>query len=121
MALAAGFGCNLKLDVVQPGSRAHTYYLSKYVTKTADARAEVPWIADVCDEDTGELVPMQTDPTFRGWSQSRGFGITVKALKAHYQASAAAAADRLRALELDPSASLADLVPQPVGATGPPI
>lgn len=80
LALAAGFGCTLDLSALQPG--AHARYVAKYVSKTADARLEVPWWADRCDPDTGELTEGWTRATFRAWSSSKSWPLTMRALTA---------------------------------------
>lgn len=97
LALSAGFGCTMDLAVVEPGSRRHAYYVAKYVTKAADSRAVVPWAADVVDMDTGEVVLTNVTPTYRTWSSSQGWGLTMRALKAGI------AADRQRWVDKQPT------------------
>lgn len=97
LALAAGFGCVMDLAIVEPGSRRHAYYVAKYVTKAADSRAVVPWVADVVDHETGEIDRRQTMPTYRTWSSSQGWGLTMRALRAGI------AADRQRWIDKQPS------------------
>lgn len=98
LARAAGFGCVMDLAVVEAGSRRHAYYVAKYVTKAADSRADVPWVADVVDRETGEIDRRATMPTYRTWSSSHGWGLTMRALKAGI------AADRARRLARMPDA-----------------
>lgn len=76
LALRAGFGCNTRLDVChgrEDGAR-FANYVTKYVTKSIDDRALVPW--EDIDLDTGELT--ESTATYRAWSQSRGFGVRMR-------------------------------------------
>lgn len=75
LAQESGFGCNTRWDPAGSDPTRFAGYVSKYVTKSTDDRGETPW--ETLDETTGELVA--TRPTFRTWSQSRGFGCTMKA------------------------------------------
>lgn len=89
LALAAGFGCVLDLTPLRP---EHHRYVAKYATKGADSRDLVPWarVVQVLDEETGELVDLvNPDPTFRTWSASRGWGLTVLAIRAAIRAHVA--------------------------------
>jgi hypothetical protein len=79
LALAAGFGCNT--DLRELDRTRHAGYVSKYVTKAGDSRQSVPWRADVVDLQTGEVRLMHTGPTFRAWSASRGWGLTMRAIR----------------------------------------
>ena len=80
LALAAGFGCVFDLQVINSAQKA-AWYISKYVMKSAGARSEVPWIADVLDQSTGEVRAMRTSPTFRAWSSAQSWGYTLKGLR----------------------------------------
>jgi hypothetical protein len=76
LALRAGFGCNTRLDVCrgpEDGAR-FANYVTKYVTKGIDDRSDLPW--DDLDPDSGELTGSQ--PTYRPWSQSSGFGVRMR-------------------------------------------
>lgn len=88
LAVASGFGHEVDLAPVVPGSRRHAYYVSKYVTKGCDDRDEVPWRADVADSETGEIRRLLTRPTFRGWSSSKGWGLTMAECRAAAQRAA---------------------------------
>jgi hypothetical protein len=77
-ALAAGFGCSTDWAPAEPGSRRFAYYVAKYATKSCDERNDVPWIAPVADRETGEIRPMMTVPTYRTWSSSQNWGLTIK-------------------------------------------
>jgi hypothetical protein len=98
LAQAAGYGCVIDLVEVERGSRRYAYYVSKYVTKSCDSRDEVPWMADVVDEVTGELLRLRSTATFRAWSSSQDFGPTMKALKLAAAMQARARAEQLRVL-----------------------
>jgi hypothetical protein len=90
LALRAGFGCSCDWAPAEPGSRKLAYYISKYVTKACDARDLVPWLA--VDLATGEILSDRA--TYRTWSMSRDWGLTmaqVRAVCAEFAARAAAA------------------------------
>lgn len=89
-ALAAGFGCVVDLSPLDPAR--HPGYVAKYATKGSDARQVVPWrrIVQVLDEDTGELEELiNPDPSFRTWSASRGWGLTMREIRAAHLAKIA--------------------------------
>jgi hypothetical protein len=79
LAIQAGFGHELKLQQLAPGSRAAARYVAKYVTKSCDERDEVPWLVDQVDDD-GEITAESRPATFRAWSQSKGWGTTMAAI-----------------------------------------
>lgn len=87
LAIEAGFGHEIKLDPLQPGSQKAASYVAKYVTKSADQRELVPWqrLEPVAwDEDSGEVLEVAmvpAAPTFRTWSQSRSWGTSMKAIR----------------------------------------
>jgi hypothetical protein len=78
LAMAAGFGCVLDYEESNPGDTRHAHYASKYATKATDRRCEVPW--ERLDRKTGELITA-TEATFRTWSCSRQWGLTMKAIR----------------------------------------
>jgi hypothetical protein len=82
MAIGYGFGHELDLAPVVPGSRKHAYYVAKYVTKACDSRDDVPWRADVLDEESGEVRRMHTVASYRTWSASHGWGLTMSEVRA---------------------------------------
>jgi hypothetical protein len=89
LAIAAGFGCSVDLKPLRP---EHARYVAKYATKGADARHVVPWrrIVQVLDEETGELLDLvNCDPTFRTWSSSRRWGLTMREIRAAHRAHVA--------------------------------
>jgi len=98
LALAAGYGCQTSLDRITV-NRGIEHYLSKtlggYLTKASDARKDVPWFADVADQETGEVRKMHTDATYRTHSESREWGLTVKAIKAAIREHLEREADRV--------------------------
>lgn len=115
-ALAAGFGCNVQVDRIKPGpgSSKAIGYVSKYVTKCADSRSEIPW--EKVDPETGEVVSSRA--TFRAWSQSKKFGVRMKEHRAAVAAQRRRHAERLRALPVpqaadDPVVLVLDVDPAP--------
>jgi hypothetical protein len=119
LAMAAGFGCVLDLAPIVPGSKRHAYYVAKYVTKACDSRDDVPWTVDTVDEDTGEARQLHTVATYRAWSSSQEWGLTMKAIKAVCSAAARRAAEARRALE-NPANSVATAADGPSSAPGGP-
>jgi hypothetical protein len=105
LATDAGFGCVIDLRPIDPGSTWSQHYVSKYVTKSCDDRDEVRWerldYARV-DRETGEI-PITTTPTFRTWSCSRDWGLTM--------AEIVAAARRAAVLRPEAAESLGEDVP----------
>lgn len=93
LAIAAGYGCVLDLEPVRSVEKA-ARYIAKYVTKSSGERAAVPW--EALDEDTGEVVGKRA--TYRLWSSSRRWGITMREIRAAQSAQARARAMYLREL-----------------------
>lgn len=91
LALAAGYGCVLDIEPLQSAAKAGRY-LAKYVTKSTADRPDVPWTTVHVDHDTGEVTERQRRATFRLWSASHRWGVTMKEIKAVAQAQAAARA-----------------------------
>lgn len=110
LALEAGFGCNTRWDPAGNDPTRFAGYVSKYVTKATDDRGSCPWT--VLDPETGELV--DAAPTFRTWSQSKGFGCTMKA-----HTDAIAAQRRRHAVALVLAAAGASVGGDSVTAPGP--
>lgn len=110
LALTAGYGCVHDLQVIASASKA-AWYISKYVTKSSGSRAEVPWVADVVDQETGEVRAMSTTATFRTWSAAQSWGYTMKGLReiarAQAQARAGYLADLAQLLSEEQAGSLA--------------
>jgi hypothetical protein len=68
-----GFGHEIDLATATPDS---AWYLAKYVSKSAAERALMPWI----DFETGEIV--EGNGRFRTWTASRGWGASMKSVRA---------------------------------------
>ncbi|MCR6703402.1 MAG: hypothetical protein NVV66_01450 [Cellulomonas sp.] len=100
LAIKHGFGHSVD---VQPVETGHASYVAKYVAKSADERETVPWRArkwvrpkgrDVVlvrgtmwDRGTGEelgppLMAESAHPTYRTWSASRAWGLSMLAVRA---------------------------------------
>jgi hypothetical protein len=86
LAIAAGYGHEVDLKALEPGSRQAAIYVTKrvagYVSKSADQRDRVPWWGVIVDQDSGEVYEGHTDATFRTWSQSRSWGTSMAAIRA---------------------------------------
>ncbi len=82
LAMQAGYGHSVQLDDMQPGSSREAHYVSKYVSKSADARWDVPWRADVVNIETGEVARELVKARYRTWSTSRNWGLTMRQLRA---------------------------------------
>lgn len=100
LAIRAGFGHSIDLAPTPAGSMRAAHYVSKYVTKASDSRGDVPWfIASGTDMDTGEVFDVLGPGRYRTWSMSRGWGMTMSAVKAEarafVQAQQAALAEHL--------------------------
>lgn len=81
LAIRCGFGHSTDLAPIVAGSKRHAYYVAKYVTKACDSRDDVPWRREVVDQDTGELRRLHTIATYRTWSSSQGWGLTMKEVR----------------------------------------
>lgn len=77
LALRAGFGCVIHYAPCEPGSRRAAYYIAKYVTKACDSRDLVPWLK--VDPSTGEILSDRA--TYRTWSMSRDWGLTMREVR----------------------------------------
>jgi hypothetical protein len=119
-ALAAGFGCSMDWSPADPGSKRFAYYVSKYATKSCDERNDVPWVAPVLDKHTGELRPMMTTATYRTWSSSRNWGLTIKECRAEIRTMVIAKADHATRLRtVAPAVAQRDLAPLGAASSGP--
>jgi hypothetical protein len=126
-AMSYGFGHSLDLAKIVPGSRKHAYYVAKYVTKACDSRDQVPWRADVVDEVTGEVQRLHTSASYRTWSASHGWGLTMKEVRRACQQKKKAegvldAVQRVPGSDADGVLGGGDLsaVPQVSAGAGPP-
>jgi hypothetical protein len=93
VALAAGYGCVVDVEPVRSSEKA-ARYIAKYVTKASADRSVVPW--ERLDLETGEV--SGKSPTYRLWSSSRRWGVTMKEIRAVQAAQAAQRAMYLREL-----------------------
>ncbi len=91
--LAAGYGCVLDVEPVRSAGKA-ARYISKYVSKSSGERPGVSW--ERLDPDTGEIVDKRA--TYRLWSSSRAWGVTMRELRSVMSAQARARAMYLREL-----------------------
>jgi len=79
LAVGTGWGHSVQLDLIDDVQRV-AGYVAKYVTKAVSARSSVPWFRDVVDRETGEITS-SFRPTFRAWSCSLGWGVSMKAVR----------------------------------------
>jgi hypothetical protein len=85
-ATSAGYGCVFDLEPLVPGSRKAARYVAKYVSKSCDARVGVPWLRQTVDRATGEIED-STSATYRTWSSSRTWGVTMREVVAASRAA----------------------------------
>lgn len=112
LAGLAGFGHELYMPPIQPGSKREAYYVSKYVSKACDQRAEVPWLAEVVDTETGEVTEALVPARYRTWSMSRDWGLTMAQVRTEAAEYAALMREKEDALALaDAMAALAAVLP----------
>jgi hypothetical protein len=119
-AIAAGFGH--EVDVAElVGDRAvrAALYAAKYVTKSTDQRAEVPWVAERVDMRTGEVRTV-TDASYRTWSRSARWGVSMADIRAVIAASAAAREAANRCATRDSGVVESTVEPPPPVLTAPP-
>ena len=111
LAMAAGFGCVVDVEILKPGDTRAATYASKYVSKSTDQRGEVPW--ETLDTKTGEL-EVVVDARYRTWSASQDWGLTMKVINQAIRDAA-----RKRAAILRESPSLATELGEHAGTVGP--
>lgn len=116
LAMRAGFGCSVDWAPCDPGSRRWAYYLAKYITKSTDERDHVPWKVERLNKRTGEIRLMHSTATFRTWSSSRDWGLTMKQIREALRA----AAQRQASLTPAPPAGSPAVVPAPAISGDPP-
>jgi hypothetical protein len=114
LALAAGYGCVLDVEPLTSPQKA-ARYVAKYVTKSTAERAEVPWTRVEVDTDTGEVSEVDVRATYRLWSSSQRWGVTMKQLRQVARLQAAARARYLVELQALIGDSIAAAAP-----SGPP-
>jgi hypothetical protein len=113
LALASGFGCVLDLQAVTT-TRAVAAYLSKYVSKSADVRGEVPWLK--YDRLTGEI--LSDCATYRTYTTSQRWGCSMGQIRDALR-SARAARSWTGADEGQPAGSAAQPAAPPPPPTPP--
>jgi hypothetical protein len=107
----------LDLDPIAAGDLRAAGYVAKYVSKATDQRGEVPW--DTVDSHTGEVVAVP-EARYRTWSASRGWGMTMKALREALRLAAQRRAAHLRQLPLTVAATAGGEVLAPPEGRAPP-
>ena len=110
LALAAGYGCVLDLESVASVGKA-ARYIAKYVTKSSGDRSVIPW--ERLDPATGELVGKRA--TYRLWSSSRTWGVTMREIKSTQSAQARARARYLEELRALLASEAGGLAPESAG------
>jgi hypothetical protein len=100
LAIQAGYGHSVAMDDMHPDSEREASYVSKYISKSADARWSVPWRADAVNVETGEVTRRLVKARFRTWSASRQWGVTMAQLRAEAVVRAKALADSNDVVEL---------------------
>jgi len=116
MAVAAGLGCvvDLKLVKGRNGIANVAQYVAKYVSKACGDRDEIPWLGEVLDVETGELVTQDVRATYRTWSASRGWFVSMATMRAVMRDQARRRAAHLLGLgELDGLVLAVDVGNQP--------
>lgn len=98
LALAAGYGCSLQWQRPYSGVTAANY-VAKYITKSAGHRGDVPWEVLEVDQETGEIESVGKRATYRTWTRSQKWGVSVQELREHMAVQARARANYLRELE----------------------
>lgn len=97
LALRAGYGCVLDIEPLESPQKA-ARYISKYASKGSAERPDVPWSRVVVNQHTGEIVDVSTRATYRLWSSSQRWGVTMRQLRATASAQARARARYLAEL-----------------------
>ncbi len=104
LAIQAGFGHSLELQSLVPGSRKASAYVSKYVTKSCDVRASVPWLGELLNPATGEVTIGRVPGKYRTWSMSESWGTSMGEIRA--RAAAYARKKTAEAVELRQAAAI---------------
>lgn len=82
LAIRSGFGHGTDLRPIGNRKLGAAMYASKYVSKACDSREEVPWAGDVVNEETGEIFRGEVHASYRTWSSSTSWGLSMKELRA---------------------------------------
>jgi hypothetical protein len=80
LALRAGYGCSIQWQKPYSAESAANY-VAKYITKSSGQRGNVPWQISTVDEETGEIRSKGKRATYRTWSRSQKWGVTMKGLR----------------------------------------
>lgn len=115
LVIRCGFGHSVDVAECEPGSKRAAYYVAKYITKACDSRGEVPWLK--WDGDTGEVLSDRA--TYRTWSSSRNWGLTMREIREFRRA----AAERYVTRQHEETLALlgATLGAEPVSGADPPL
>jgi hypothetical protein len=87
LAIEHGYGHEVRIDrpaVSEDGrARLAAWYAAKYVSKATDDRASIPWERRpvLVDVETGEVVK-ESPATYKTWTASRGWGCSMKQVRA---------------------------------------
>jgi len=98
LAQQAGYGCSIQWEVPRSAQGAASY-VAKYITKSSGQREEVPWEVTTVDMSTGELLSDSRRATYRTWSRSQRWGVTMGGLREVMSRQAAARARYFAELE----------------------
>lgn len=98
------------VDIAPVVDERASRYVAKYVSKASGERRRVPWAGVRVDDDTGEVIP--TRPTFRTWTCSRRWGLTMKAVRERQAAYAFALSPERVVLSLMACAGILAVPPQ---------
>lgn len=94
---AAGYGCSMQWQKPYSAQSA-AQYVAKYITKSSGRRFTVPWEVSSLDQETGEISTVEKRATYRTWSKSNRWGVTMQGLRSIMAAQAQARAMYLREL-----------------------
>lgn len=98
LALRAGYGCSIQWQRPYSGTSAANY-VAKYITKSAGQRSSIPWQETRIDHDTGEVTLVGKRATYRTWSRSQRWGVSIQELRDLMATQARARAHYLAELE----------------------
>jgi hypothetical protein len=111
LAIAGGWGHEVDVQRLEPGSRWVARYVAKYVSKACDSRTEVPWAGEVVEPATGEVLPGVVTARYRTWSMSARYGVRMAEVRR-------AAGDRARQLAEQGALAVLSAVFGPVWTDG---
>jgi hypothetical protein len=123
LAIEHGYGHEVRIDrpaVSEDGrARLAAWYAAKYVSKATDDRSLIPWERRplLIDLETGEVVK-QSPATYKTWTASRGWGCSMKQVRAAQRLWAQSGVDVVSLAAADPRAAAER--PQVVARSGAP-